>query len=236
MEAARLALAVLALLVLLLFVVPRGAAFWQARRYSVSRAEDVPSTVDGEHYRVHLTHRDPAAAADRLAALHTRAVALMKHLRRKYLANGKAATAAPGTRAHVALRLLGRYDRDQLAESSPKNPYGDTSFTLWKGRLLALCLREKDPARSGDPAAHDMHDITTLWFVTVHELAHMGVDGVGHHPEFWSAFKLLLAECVEGGVAPAAGWPDYASRPAPYCGLTIDYNPLYDPQTPLPPA
>jgi hypothetical protein len=143
---------------------------------------------------------------------------------------------ARGNRAHVAKLLLERYDRDKLAESSPRNPEGDTSFTLWKGRLLALCLREKDPAASGDPETYDVHDMETLWFVTVHELAHIGIDNVGHPPEFWSAFKHLLLESEEAGLAPPGGWPDYELFPVPYCGLTVDYNPLFDATTPLPPA
>lgn len=215
--------------------------YWDNRNYIVSRARPVPALHDGREYRVHLDHFDSSGAADTLAALHARAIDLMAVLRKKYLtapAGGAAVPAAGAAgfaaRREIARRLLDRYDRDQLVESSPNNPGGDTSYTLNKGRLLALCIREKDPAGIGSPDVQDIHDLDTLWFVTVHELAHLGVDSIGHPPEFWSAFKFLLTECADAGLTPAGGWPDYGRAPILYCGLKVDYNPLFDPFTPLP--
>jgi len=225
--------AVLCVLLLLFWASP----YWTHWQYMPGQARSVQG-FDGRRYNVHLTHSDPSAAADQLAYLHRQSIELLAALRRKYkpLDPGfgepdplrlETANSFP-SRREVVSRLLQRYDRDRLVESSPINPGGDTSYTLGKGTMLALCLREKDPTLIGDPSIHDLHEPTILWFVTVHELTHMGLDATGHPPEFWSCFKFLLQECELAGLAPPDGWPDYARFPVDYCGLTVDYNPIYD--------
>lgn len=197
-----------------------------ARRLRYARARVRPHRAgDGEMYAVHPAHSNPRGAADTLAAVNGRCIELLRWLRARYL-RGPGGAAHP-RRAAVAARLLARYSPDNLSESSPLNPEGDTSFTIDKGRVLALCLRERDPRRSGDPRVHDLHDMDTLTFVALHELAHVGVDVQGHPPAFWAAFRMLLREAREGGVLDA---PDYARAPVPYCGMRITYNPLYDPE------
>lgn len=224
------ALGVLCILLFVFWVAPRVGAYWNQRHFMVGRTKPVRSRLDGRLYRVHLAHDDPEAAADHLAYLHQQTVKLMAALRRKYdlsASSDHREIAAPA-RQEIVRRLLDRYDRDLIAESSPNNPEGDTSFTIGKGMVLALCLREKDPARLGSPAVHDFHDNATTWFVTVHELAHLGVQASGHPPEFWSAFKFLLQECEAADLAPAGGWPNYNQHPVQYCGLSVDYNPIFD--------
>ena len=146
----------------------------------------------------------------------------MRHLRDKYL-RGPLAGRAPPARAQAVRRLLARYNPDNLAENSPRDPEGDTSYTVDKGGVLALCLRE----RAGSDA---LHDLETLTFVTFHELAHIAIEEVDHPPRFWQAFKFLLAEGAEAGLLAGV---DYGRRPVKYCGLAVDYNPLYDPALPL---
>jgi len=133
----------------------------------------------------------------------------------------------PGARGDIARRILERYNSDSVFENSPLNFHGDTAYTIGKGQQLAMCLREKNPLGSGHPELHDVHDIELLAFVAFHELAHLGVDVRQHPPEFWSAFKFLLAEARDGGIlAPV----DFTQRPHLYCGLVIDHNPLLDPR------
>ena len=143
---------------------------------------------------------------------------------RERLPRRRCGAARPERRDAVA-RLLARYNPDNLAENSPKDPSGDTSYTIDKGAIVAICLRERDPAASGDPAAYDIHDLDTLTFVTLHEMAHIAIEDVDHPKRFWSAFRFLLEEAEEGGVYRS---PDFAAAPRYYCGVTIDYNPRYD--------
>ncbi len=202
-----------------------------ADRFTIETTRPVVSRVDGMQYRVHENHSSPQRAADALATLNGQVIDLLRHLRTRYLARGGGFSAHgdahPARRAAVT-RLLTRYNPDNLAENSPKDPSGDTSYTLDKGAVVAICLRERDPTKSGDPTAYDIHDLSTLSFVTLHEMAHIAIDAVDHPPEFWSAFRFLLEEAEEGGIYTS---PNFAARPRYYCGVTIDYNPRYDANT-----
>jgi hypothetical protein len=196
-------------------------------RFTIEQTSEVVSHVDGMRYRVHGGHAGPQKAADTLAALNGRVIDLMRFLRGRYL-RGAGGELSPERREAVR-RLLARYNPDNLAENSPKDPSGDTSYTLDKGAVVAICLRERDPAASGDPRVHDIHDLDTLTFVTLHEMAHIAIEDVDHPPRFWSAFRFILEEAEDAGLYTS---PRYAQAPRQYCGVRIDYNPRYDPSNP----
>lgn len=212
-------------IVLILIVVAVGAASaWKRRdKFTLDRTRGVRSGLDGLEYRVHLAHGNSAAAADTMANLNARVVELLRFLRKKYL-RSPGGRRFPGREVAVR-RLLGLYNPDNLAENSPRDPEGDTSYTIDKGAILALCLREKDPARSGDPASHDIHDLETLTFVTFHELTHIAIKDLDHPRRFWQAFKFILQDAREAGLLQGV---DYSRRPTVYCGMDIDYNPFFD--------
>jgi len=192
-------------------------------RFTLSRARPVLSRLDGAAYRVHAAHGDAAAAADTMAALNERVTALLRHLRAKYL-RSPAGRRAPA-RAAATRRLLSHYNPDNLAENSPRDPDGDTSYTVNKGAILALCLREKTRGRAGGLTAANLHDLETLTFVTFHELTHIAITELNHPPKFWRTFKFVLEDAAEAGILRGV---DYARAPAVYCGMDIDYNPLFD--------
>jgi hypothetical protein len=217
-------LAIGALVVLIILVAAYYYTSWrEGDNFTLNRTREVRSDVDGLRYRVHLIHKNSDAAADTMAELNRRAVELLRHLRGKYL-RGPLAGRAPA-RGRAVERLLGLYNPDNLAENSPRDPKGDTSYTIDKGAILAICLREKDPARSGDARAHDIHDINTLTFVTLHELTHIALEDLNHPPRFWQAFKFILQDAVAAGLLRPV---NYEISPTVYCGMDIDYNPLYD--------
>ena len=197
--------------------------FLSRYKYLLKKASPVVSGHDGESYKVHLEHPQSGAAADHLAHIHGWVIDLLEHLRTKYLRR-------PGSprRRVIVQNLLDRYDPNKLHESSPNNPHGDTAFTIGKGEVLAICLRERNPAASGEPDVHDFHSMQLIWFVTIHELAHLGIDKVGHPLEFWEAFKFLLSENELAMVGPPGAMPDYENQPVSYCGINVNYNPLYD--------
>ena len=257
-DIAQAALVALVLLVVL-WMSPIIYRYWTHRKYLVSRARPVRSRLDGVGYRVHHSHVDRQKASDKLAFLHSMIVQLIEHLDQKYQITGTSRSANYDPeieqmypeRCEIVRNIVDRYNPDRFVESSPKNPEGDTSYTLFKGSLVAICLREKNPAGIGNPNTYDIHTATILWFVTVHELAHLGIDETGHPPEFWSCFKFLLQECEEASLVPPGDaviralqdgdlsykdrrwpgheWPNYEARPVPYCGLLVDYNPVFDP-------
>jgi hypothetical protein len=189
--------------------------------FTIEQTTPRVSSLDGMRYRVHEGHAGPQQAADTLAELNRRVIALMRHLRKVYV-RGPAGDRYPERRRAVN-RMLQRYNPDNLAENSPADPSGDTAYSLDKGAVIALCLRSKNTAEN------ELHDIETLTFVTLHELTHIAVDVLDHPPVFWSTFKFILAEAEDAGIYVS---PDYSREPRQYCGVKVDHNPIYDPGLP----
>lgn len=187
-------------------------------KFSIGKTKHVRSIVDGLNYKVHISHDNPTGAADTMAELNNRCVDLMRHLRNKYLRSEHGKLPQNARRVTATRRLLELYSPDNLTENSPKDPHGDTSYTIDKGKILAICLRGKSDSK--------IHDIETLTFVAVHELSHIAIKELDHPPIFWIAFKFMLEEAVECGVLYGI---NYKYQPAQYCGLKVDYNPLFDP-------
>lgn len=120
-------------------------------------------------------------------------------------------------------QLVSHYSQNRLYEISPLNSSGVTSYSEDKKKLI-LCLRKKEPDANG---VYELHDINTMMFVVLHELAHMCNNQWGHSKEsnFWVLFKFLLTNAVECGVYQPI---NYGSKPIVYCGLSLTYNPFYD--------
>ena len=211
------------LVALLLVLVYLGGRKAQRERFTLARTRPVVARADGAPYRVHLAHAGPEAAADALAGLNAQAIALLRHLRRRYGrrgAEGGDAGGDAGARGEATRNLLARYNPDNLAENSPRDPTGDTAYSLDKGAVLAICLRSRT-----DPAA-GLHAAELLSFVMLHEMAHVAVDVLDHPPEFWRTFRWLLEEAEEAGLYRS---PRFAEAPQNYCGIHVDYNPRHDP-------
>lgn len=113
-----------------------------------------------------------------------------------------------------ASRMRDRYDCSGLRENHPKSAQ-QTSYTRDKGRVVALCLRTPD----------GYVEPGILKFVNLHEMSHIGTDEWGHTEAFWNNFKFMLHEASEFGMYRPV---DYSVAPVVYCGLTVDYNPMYD--------
>jgi hypothetical protein len=120
-------------------------------------------------------------------------------------------------------QLIQNYDQNRLYEISPLNKTGVTSYAEDKTKLI-LCLRKKTPNDRGE---YELHDINTMMFVVLHELAHMMNNRWGHDKEsrFWTLFKFLLANAVEINVYTPV---HYGNHPITYCGLRLTYNPYFD--------
>jgi hypothetical protein len=184
-------------------------------KFSISNTTRRMGT-DGLTYRVHRLHTpeidEPGvnygSSEYILSILNNKAIELLKHL--KYSKNVNS--------THTMIkRLLKYYNPDNLVENSPKNIAGDTSFTYNDGSTLALCLR--DTKKGYNP-----HDINTLTFVFIHEIAHISIPESGHPPKFWDAFRRLLLDSNAIGIIELV---NYAQNPVKYCGMTINSNPIF---------
>ena len=110
--------------------------------------------------------------------------------------------------------LVTRFDPNNIQETSLYD--SGTSYTVDKGKELRLCLRDKRDLQH--------HDINTLMFVGIHELAHIMSNSYGHNEEFTRNFKFLLEKAVTSGVYKAQ---DYQRKPVKFCGIEITSSPLF---------
>jgi hypothetical protein len=117
-------------------------------------------------------------------------------------------------------RLLQRFkaDPDRILESTPDAEH--TSYSVNKGEKVHLCLRQR---QGGDES---LVNENVMVFVSLHEMAHMITDSIGHEPEFWNNFGWLLKEAEKIG---AYQYQDFKAHPVRYCGTNITDQPRYDP-------
>jgi hypothetical protein len=188
--------------------------------FFATRKECNPS--DGRCYKVSTkydksTHQEASLL---LAALNKFSVKFMKHLRNKFLweRNGTPA------QQDIVLFLLNNYNPDAIIENAPDSDV-NTSYVEDKGKVFAICLREKE---SGKNKFIPMHE---LEFVVIHEMTHLGTRTIGHGREFWVNFKFLLQEANDIGIHISA---NYRVNPVTYCSLRVNYNPFFDSSLPEP--
>lgn len=179
-----------------------GLAYLAYDTYGAGNLEAVVSKEDGRAYQVQSLP-DKQAAADLLAQIGARCTTLLRHLERAQPHDDR------------TLRLVEKFDAARLSEEPANNPY--TSYSVNKGERVVLCLRSRDASRA-------LHDLNTLMFVAIHELAHIATKEIGHPPPFWQAFKWLLVEAVNIGIYQDR---DYKAQPQPYCGISITDSPLH---------
>lgn len=159
------------------------------------------STVNGKLYGVQEMLPNANLTADRIAKLEQFTNEFMSYLGAKYPKDIR-------TR-----RIL-----DNLAEiKMEESPFEDdtSSYTVNKGELIALCIRNKENK--------DFHDWNTLLFVLIHELGHVASVTTGHNQEFITNFKWLLERANEAGLYTPV---DYSKSPITYCGVRVTNNPM----------
>jgi predicted metal-dependent hydrolase len=86
-----------------------------------------------------------------------------------------------------------------------------TSYTINKGEKIVLCLRSK--------FLNNIHDMNTIMYVVIHELAHVACPEYGHTPLFRKIFIFLLKESEKINIYKPV---DYRINPQDYCGMTIN--------------
>lgn len=105
-----------------------------------------------------------------------------------------------------------RYQPDQIIENILQS---DTTFTLDKGEQMEFCLNTRVPGEE------KIHDLNTLLFVAIHELAHIASITYDHTPEFKRNFTFLIKKSIECGVYR---YQDYSKKSVVYCGIPITHN------------
>ena len=157
--------------------------------------EYMTAHTDGINYLVRRLP-DSQQAADMLGSINNDLKKLVKHLMSKYPTN-------PDIR-----RLYENYNPQSVSEGSSDSGY--TSYSINKGEKIILCLRQKDD--------NSFVDKNVVMYVTIHELAHLMTEEIGHTPKFWDNFRFILKEAVDIGLYTVV---DYSKSPQDYCGIKI---------------
>lgn len=159
----------------------------------------VKSNVDNKEYVVQIKD-DSLEAANLIAKIRERLVILMEHLEKSY-----------GKNDNRIKQLKNNFRPDRLKEGITTPGY--TSYSINKGEQIVLCLRNNDK----------LVDINTLFFVVLHEFAHLATESIGHTDEFWDNFRWILEEAINIGLYVKQ---DFKIKNVEYCGMSITSSPL----------
>ena len=88
----------------------------------------------------------------------------------------------------------------------------EAGYTENKGEAIALCL--------SDEVYEDKFE--ALYFVMLHELAHVANDAWGHGPEFWVTFDFIQESAIKAGVYE---YEDYSENSVQICSFSLTQNP-----------
>lgn len=178
------------------------------------------TTIDQRNYTV-ADYPNKQDAANMLGRINLDLIKLLRHLRNKYNVDRIDVMQLPADqrdRFRIVDNMLDNYNPDVMAENDPRLS-SDTSYTIGKGVELVVCVRDRN-----NPSK--LVDYSTLLFVMLHEISHIGAyDVFGHGTRFWEVFKFVLTEAVEAGIYEPI---DYRQKNTMYCGLNITYNPYFD--------
>lgn len=161
---------------------------------------------NGKRYGIQEIFQDSDIALEILAKLHNNMETFVSKLKAKYPNDER------------IQRLVKGFNRVEIEETTENPDDDNTSYTINKGELMSLCLRESSKGRP-------FHDYNSLCFVIIHEMAHIASVSEGHNFEFIENFKFLLKEAVAMGYYSPI---DYSKNPFLYCGkVKVTNNPYY---------
>jgi hypothetical protein len=178
----------------------------------------VKSTVDYNEYPVVAKYEDGAIAANLIGSINIFTRNFIKSLHDTYTNPNNVYHPDYQKGREISVILMDRYNSKSLRENEPESP-NKTSYTTNKGEVISLCLREKVTGKN------EFHDLDTLKFVTLHELAHVVTPELDHSILFWTNFKFILEYCRKYNLYVSQ---DYKIDVVNYCGMPITYNPMLD--------
>ena len=176
-----------------LIIVERNELFIEYRKSKTNNLE----------YGIQETFNKSDEAVELLAKLHQYMQTLVSDLAKKYPDDER------------VKRLVSNFKNCKIEESPNKDD--ESSYTINKGELMAICLRHKKES-------HPFHDYNTLLFVIIHELSHIASITEGHNSEFIANFRWLLREAKALGYYEPV---DYRTSPMTYCGVNVTNNPYF---------
>jgi predicted metal-dependent hydrolase len=187
----------LIVLIIIIFVI---LYFIYNYSYKYDNLVKIKSVIDDEYYWVR-DKNDKAKAANTLAQIKINMKKLVNYLQANQ-------NKFPENLSYIK-DLVSRTQKINIMETPQDEKY--TSYTINKGEKIVFCLRSK--------ILDNIHDMNTLMYVVIHEMAHVGCPEYGHTPLFKKIFKFLLQQSIIIGIYKSV---DYRINPQNYCGMTIN--------------
>jgi len=188
---------ILIIFILILFLIVY--IFYNNTYYKDNLINEI-STVDNEEYLVRNVD-DKSKAANTLATIKNNIKKLVLHFKNNI--------SEYDAEKEYINNLVKRTKQINIMETP--NDEKNTSYTINKGEKIVICLRSK--------FLNEIHDINTIMYVVIHELAHVGCPEYGHTPLFKKIFIFLLKESHKINIYTPV---DYRKKPQDYCGMTIN--------------
>ena len=157
------------------------------------------ATFDNDYYWVRNL-KDKSQAANTLAHIKENMIKLINHLQNNI-------NDFPENMSYIK-DLVRRTKTINIMETPGDEKF--TSYTVNKGEKIVFCLRSK--------IFDEIHDINTLMYVVIHEMAHIACPEYGHTKLFKEIFKFLLVESAKINIYIIK---NYRINPQIYCGMTI---------------
>jgi hypothetical protein len=168
--------------------------------YKYDNLVKIKSPIDNDFYWVR-DKTDKFQAANTLAKIKINMKKLVSYLQQNQ-------TKFPENMSYIK-DLVSRTKKINIMETPQDEKY--TSYTINKGEKIVFCLRSK--------LLDNIHDMNTLMYVVIHEMAHVGCPEYGHTPLFKKIFKFLLEQSIVIQIYKPI---DYRINPQNYCGMTIN--------------
>jgi len=185
----------------------------------------VCSNLDGACYKIINSFEKSShkQAADELAKINNFNAKFITYLRNKYLWDDNALNSVSLHNADmraITENLIKNYNPNVLKENNPESQT-NTSYVLEKGASIAFCLREKNSGKN------NFEDDQMIIFVNLHEISHLAMNyhDPSHSQDFWKTFRLVAQAAADSGLYKPI---DYRNHPSNYCGVHVDYNPIFD--------
>jgi len=188
---------IIIILILIVFLIVY--IFYNNRYYKDNLVNQI-STVDNEEYFVRNVE-DKSIAANTLATIKDNIKKLVLHLKNN--------SSQHESYKEYINNLVKRTKKINIMETP--NDEKNTSYTINKGEKIVICLRSK--------LLNEIHDLNTIMYVVIHELAHVACPEYGHTPLFKKIFIFLLKESHKIGIYTPI---DYRKKPQDYCGMIIN--------------
>lgn len=167
--------------------------------YKSAYLTKVKSTIDNRYYVVRKLS-DKQDAANMLATISKNLTDLVTHVYNK------------DKDKEGIQQLKDNFNSQNITENLPGGKY--TAYSVNKGEELAICLRNIPD--------ETFIDKNLIIFVSIHELAHVMTDEVGHTTKFWNNMRYLLEQGESIGIYRPE---DYRKNPQMYCGQEINSSP-----------